>query len=115
MAYNVNSFLLSNDPSDINIVVSDIFGQTTVIKSFNINNMFVMNNLVKIILKSTDNIIILDFDTKIESLAALDKLRRQWKNAIANKPNIIDTDIHNYILSATTSIMVGGANQVLYY
>ena len=96
MSYSVSNFLLSKSSSDYNIVVQNSLGELTTIKTFNIVNIFSINNLIKIKLKGQD-IVTLDFNTQVEAIAALQILKEQWNTARQLVPYVIDKDIANYV------------------
>jgi len=102
MAYNVSNFLLSKSSSDYNIVIQNSLGELMTIKTFNIINIFSINNLVKIKLKGNE-VTTLDFNTQVEAFTALQILKEQWTTARELKPYLIDKEVVNYVSGKTFS------------
>lgn len=108
MSYSHDKFLRPLTPSDKNIKILDNENNIKYsIDPFSINNTAIINNLVKISLKS-DRIITLNFSTLNESQIALLLLRSQIDELIIKVPNLIDKDIENYIISTIDGYIFSG-------
>ena len=66
------------------------------INPFTVKNVFVLNNLLKVSLKS-DRTIVLDFNSTNEAKLALPIIKSQIEELINEKPLRIDKDIQEYI------------------
>jgi hypothetical protein len=100
MAYKLSNFLVTVSSSDKNLHIRNSLGVVKwMISAYDINSMLVVNNIVKIKLTSSNNIIDLDFDNKSFAKTALSSIQEQCDILRAVAPKIIDSKISNYIES----------------
>jgi len=108
MAYSLDNFLVNVSSSDNRLHLRDSNGVVRwSIDAFDIVSSIVSNNLLKIRLKSTDDLITIDFTNKIDAKNALGLLQSQVEVILAKTPILMDSKIVNYVddkISELTSV-----------
>lgn len=107
-SYSYDTFLRPLTASDRNIKILgiDLIVRYT-IDPFNILNTSVVNNLIRINLKST-KIITIDFSTSNEAKMALVRLREQIDILTTKTPFLIDKDVQNYVTNVIDTLTTNG-------
>jgi len=107
-SYGYDNFLrpLTSSDRNIKILGIDLIVKYT-IDPFNILNTSVINNLIKVNLKST-KIITIDFSTSNEAKIALVRLREQIDILTTKTPFLIDKDVQNYVTNVIDTLTTNG-------
>lgn len=113
MAYKLDNFLVNVSSTDTKLHLRDGYGVTRwTVDAYDITSSFVNNNLLNIKLRSTDDIIILDFLSKYDAKAALKSLQQRLDALRVKTPINVDPELIKYIDSRQLSGPTGSQGPI---